>query len=236
MSLMPVRIVAVLATLFSSSLWAQTFELLYAFPKDRSDGRRPTASLTAGPGGYLYGTTTEGGTHDAGTVFRVSTGGQVEILNDFEENTTGRLPYGRLLNIGDGSLYGVSERNGNVAGNPSGTVYRLDEQGGLTALFQFPSGGNSPRKPRALTSGEANTLHVACFDPAGLWRVPLDGAAPSVARLFGSTVTDGIFITSLIRGSDGLFYGTTQAGGAKSLGTIFRIAPDGTGLTQLYSG
>jgi uncharacterized repeat protein (TIGR03803 family) len=38
----------------------------------------------------------------------------------------------------------------------------------------------------------------------------------------------------LIQGSDGNFYGTTEEGGAKDRGTIFKITPEG-GLTTLYN-
>ncbi len=40
--------------------------------------------------------------------------------------------------------------------------------------------------------------------------------------------------SSLVRGTDGNFYGTTYAGGANDLGTVFKITPSGT-LTMLHS-
>ena len=40
--------------------------------------------------------------------------------------------------------------------------------------------------------------------------------------------------SSLVRGTDGNFYGTTYEGGASGFGTVFKITPSGT-LTSLHS-
>jgi uncharacterized repeat protein (TIGR03803 family) len=47
---------------------------------------------------------------------------------------------------------------------------------------------------------------------------------------FGATSTDGHYpaMNDLILASDGNYYGTTSSGGTANLGTIFRLAPDGT--------
>ena len=42
------------------------------------------------------------------------------------------------------------------------------------------------------------------------------------------------FLMSLVQGSDGSLYGTTEEGGTNNLGTVFKITPTGT-LTTLYS-
>jgi uncharacterized repeat protein (TIGR03803 family) len=46
--------------------------------------------------------------------------------------------------------------------------------------------------------------------------------------------TDGATPNGLVQGTDGLLYGTTQAGGANSFGTIFRMTPNGE-LATLFS-
>lgn len=238
MSLLKVRVIALVLGLVVSTAWGQTFESLYSFPADGTAGMRPYATLALGSDGNMYGTTTVGGANDDGTVFRVSTTGEVTILNSFEETTTGKFASSQLLNIGDGYLYGVTEANGTVAGGPAGTVFRLDPlTGQLQPVFQIPGNGNdTPKKPQALTMGEPNTLHVVCFDRAGIWRVPLDGVTgASIAYTF--TATDGTASANTItRGADGFLYGTTRDAGTQSFGSIFRIAPDGTGMTRLYNG
>ena len=59
------------------------------------------------------------------------------------------------------------------------------------------------------------------------------GSRLSVIHAF--TGADGSLpSSSLIRGADGNFYGTTEAGGASNLGTVFQITPTGV-LTVLHS-
>jgi len=55
-----------------------------------------------------------------------------------------------------------------------------------------------------------------------------------VLKTFGSSA--GAYpYAGLVRGSDGAFYGTTQNGGTFNQGTVFKLNPDGTGFTNLYS-
>lgn len=59
-------------TVFSKSADAQgSFKLLYTFPADGSAGCDPRGTLIFGQDGALYGTTTYGGPHIDGTLFRL---------------------------------------------------------------------------------------------------------------------------------------------------------------------
>ena len=80
---------------------------------------------------------------------------------------------------------------------------------------------------------------MLCADYPGLWRVSLNPVAREVVYAFGVDSVDGHGAASLIRGTDGYFYGTTlgssDAGDyPNGRGTIFRIAPDGTAMTRLH--
>lgn len=245
MNWIKISAVALAVNLGAFPVLGQSFKSLYSFPEGGGDGSEPFATLTVGPDGDLYGTTLNGGGLLGGTAFKVSVvNGAVSFLGDFDPATTGQQPYARLVNIGDGYLYGATLRNRNEAEDPAGTVYRLDPVGGLTPIFQVPTDveglDRSPTNPRAVVQAEPGALHVLCGDYPGIWRVPIDPSEPAeIIYTFAADSADGDHAQSLIRGSDGYLYGTTEglavAGdGATTRGTIFRIKPDGSEMTLLH--
>lgn len=219
--------------------FGQTVETIFSFPNDGSLGESPSGSMAVGPGGHLYGTTVEGGINDKGTAFKITTAGVFTSLGSFDPATTGTMPYSRLINIGDGFLYGVTERNTGVSGDPNGTLFKLDPDNGLSVVFQLPGSGTTPKFPRALLQVEPGAIRVlGSGGPAGFWKVPLDGGTRTSFSVPSSTV--GAFAYSAILASDGLIYGTTT--GINTIdsafpverGTIFRVAPDGSNLEKLH--
>src|ERR1700690_4067355 len=76
-----------LALAATPSMQAQTFTVLYSF-KGAPDGFNPHAGLMFA-GGYLYGTTVEGGLFGSGTVFRVNGQGRETTLHSFAAGTSG---------------------------------------------------------------------------------------------------------------------------------------------------
>jgi uncharacterized repeat protein (TIGR03803 family) len=84
--------------------------------------------------GALYGTTFEGGAHDAGTVFKLAADGSFTSLYSFMGGIDGSNCAGQLLLASDGNLYGATE-NGGAYG--VGTVFRITPGGTLATLVQF---------------------------------------------------------------------------------------------------
>ena len=89
------------------------------------DGANATNDLVEGSDGFLYGTTSAGGTYGNGTIFKLSTNGTLTTLYSFSGiNGDGANPAAGLALGSDGNFYGTTY-NGGAGGN--GTVFRFSE-------------------------------------------------------------------------------------------------------------
>jgi len=195
------------------------------------DGSHPEAGLVLGDDGKLYGTTSDGGAGNIGTVFRVATDGTGYVVllsfGGLQGVDTGLTPRGGLAKGGDGNLYGTTTGNGTT----HGTVFRITPAGDLTTVHTFTgSDGSSPSGNLFLASdgdlygttsgGGANAYGT-------VYRVGTDGSFATL-HSFDYAVGEGSGPTSgVIEASDGNFYGTTSSGGADLLGTVFVVTPNG---------
>ncbi len=84
------------------------------------DGAYPLARLIRA-NGALYGTTHDGGTHDKGTLFKITTAGVESVLHSFTGKPDGAEPQASLLLMG-GALYGTTAAGGLTS---EGTVFEL---------------------------------------------------------------------------------------------------------------
>ena len=84
-------------------------------------GAVPKAGLTRGADGAIYGTTTAGGEHQAGTLFRFTVDGSFQVLHHFSA-PDGSVPEGRLFEASPGVFMGTTSTGGD---HGNGVVYRL---------------------------------------------------------------------------------------------------------------
>ncbi len=84
-----------------------TLTTLYSFTGG-ADGANPMGPLVVGTDGNLYGTTsTDGGTGDGGTFFKITTSGALTTLHAFNGTTEGAAP--SQVTVGpDGNFYAAS--------------------------------------------------------------------------------------------------------------------------------
>jgi uncharacterized repeat protein (TIGR03803 family) len=104
--------------------WTPT--VLYRFAG--SDGASPYASLIADKQGTLYGTTSQGGSNNYGTVFKLAPPAKGQTawtptVYRFTGGSDGLNPYASLIFDKEGALYGTTTRGGS-AGN-YGTVFKV---------------------------------------------------------------------------------------------------------------
>jgi uncharacterized repeat protein (TIGR03803 family) len=148
----------------------------------------------------------------------------------------GANPATGVIMDGSGNLYGTTMDGG----NGSGTVFRLGANGKEKVLYSFTAGSDG-FAPSSLvldsagnlygtaqgggTNGDGNVFEVS---PDGTFRL-LYSFCSQAECTDGSNPAAG-----LITDSSGDLYGTTFNGGTYNLGTVFKLAANGT-ETVLYS-
>jgi uncharacterized repeat protein (TIGR03803 family) len=152
----------------TSTTWGSVFELtpagvstvLHKFT-GKNDGGAPRAGLIMDAGGLLYGTTVYGGTHRAGTVFKVDpVTSQETVLHSFSGGTDGGDPYGALTMDSSGNLYGTTYYGGTFG---YGTIFKLDRAGHETVLYSFTGGSDGLGPMAGLTFDGAGNLYGTTY-------------------------------------------------------------------------
>jgi uncharacterized repeat protein (TIGR03803 family) len=195
------------------------------------DGSHSEAGLALGDDGKLYGTTTDGGASNVGTVFRVATDGTgYVILHSFTGllgPASGFTPRGGLVKGSDGNFYGTT---GGGSGGSAGTLFRITPAGALTTIHTFvASEGSFPTGTLVHASDDMlyGTTSAGGAHGAGtVYRVGMDGSGFANLHSFDPAASEGSVPSGVIEASDGYFYGTTSSGGASYLGTVFVVTPN----------
>jgi uncharacterized repeat protein (TIGR03803 family) len=216
------------------------FTPLYSFTGD-DGGKNPEAGLVQGSDGSFYGTTQYGGTNGDGTVFVVSSSGAFTSLYSFT-GTGGREPEAGLVQGSDGDFYGITYFGGS---NSYGTVFKISAGGTFALLHSFNNGADGAYPAAALVQGSDGNFYgttTAGGTNGGYGTVFKISTAGMLTPLhsFAGGSDGSVPQANLVQGSDGNFYGTTEAGGMttetspQGFGTVFKITASGA-LTQLYS-
>jgi uncharacterized repeat protein (TIGR03803 family) len=176
--------------------------------------------LLLGPDGNLYGTL--GSSAGSGAIFRCTLSGEVTTVYAFPTPISLPSP---LCEGPDGNFYGVTPGGGL---HLSGTVFRMQPNGTVAVLAEF-DGANGSNPRAGLTLGTDNNFYGTTYGGAGpgtVFRITPAAVLTSLVTL------DGHAIGRLVEGSDGAFYGTTEAGSASN-GTVFKVTTNGTLTTVL---
>jgi uncharacterized repeat protein (TIGR03803 family) len=218
-------------TVFKVNKDGSGYAVLHRFSGLSGDGIAPWAGLVQGRDGAFYGTTLEGGTRNAGTIFKLNRdGGGYVVLHSFPgSEADGDRPMAGLLVGSDGVLYGTTDGGGS---GHSGTVFKLNPDGsGYTLLHSFadkPSDGRFPRS--SLVEGRDGTLYgttqMGGTNEAGaVFKLKKDGS--------GYRVLHHLLAGSLVSKPDpqGLMRGVLNG-----VPTRFSGEGEGTGPTGLVQG
>jgi len=188
-----------------------------------TDGAFPQAGLIRDAAGNLYGTTSGGGAHGVGTVFKLCPTGAETVLYSFAGGADGANPFAGLIRDEAGNLYGTT-----TGGGPSGqgTVFKVDPAGSETVLYSFTGGTDGGYPEAGLIRDEKGNLYGTTFF-GGLdspfcsyfcgvvFKVDTTGLETVLYSFTGGA--DGLNPgAGLMLGKGGDLYGTTAYGGADS--------------------
>jgi uncharacterized repeat protein (TIGR02543 family) len=200
---------------------------LHSFGGGGTDGAFPVAGLVQGTDGSFYGTTSSGGAHSVGTVFKISSTGSFTTLYSFTGGTDGANPYAPLVLGPDGNFYGTTT----AGGIEFGTVFQITPTGSLNPLHSF-AGGTDGSVPYAglLLAADGNLYGTSSGSgdesPGTIFSITTAGSFTSLYNFCHlSGCADGqIPDSGLVQGTDGNFYGTTYNGGTGgNRGVIFQF-------------
>ena len=239
-----------LAALPPGLVRAQTVSPLVSFPATISNAQ---SGVISGGDGFLYGTAAGTATIN-GTIYKVKPDGTgFQIVYTFttpnattEVNADGQYPSRELVAPGDGYLYGTCANGG---ANGLGTIYRITPDGATFQTLhsfsaedsQFDNTDGASPLSGLTVNGDGylyGTTNTGGPDGEGtIFRISADGTVFQALHsfTFGNAADGDDVAASLLWGGSGYFYGTTRAGGAHSVGVVYRVKADGTGFSLLHS-
>jgi uncharacterized repeat protein (TIGR03803 family) len=204
------------------------YTLLHSFcvMQNCADGSYP-GGLLRDSQGNLYGAAFEGsGAAGYGLIFKYAPAGTYYYLHAFA-GPEGARPKGRLIQDGDGNLYGSATLGG--ASN-NGVVYKLVPGGGLTVLHSFAGGSDGADPETGLTADGAGNLFGVTYAGGSsnygvAFQISSNGAYTILHSFAGA---DGANPSgSLLLSANGYLYGVAYSGGLYNNGVVFRISPNG---------
>ena len=211
---------------------AGAFTPIHAFAGGTTDAQNPQGALIQGSDGNLWGTSYAGGPTGSGTVYKMTTAGNVTVVYQFEAcglGTTGCNPAAGLVQGTDGNYYGTALSGGT---NNQGVVFKVTPGGAYTVLHNFKEtvdNGGYPELPLTVgTDGNFYGIATGCFgggcSNADIFKITSEGVFTDIynfPNLGGNN--NSIPETPLLLGTDGAFYGTTYEG-TNSAGSVFSLS------------
>jgi uncharacterized repeat protein (TIGR03803 family) len=224
---------------------AGTRTTLYTFcsKSECPDGKTPSALMLASNLNF-YGTTAAGGAYGHGTVFKITSEGELTTLYSFCAKSgcpDGQNPLATLVQGTDGNLYGTTSGGGAI-GN-YGTVFKITLGGKLTTVYSFCvlSDCYDGWEPEgALIQGSSGNFYGTTYeasDRGNVFEMTPAGVVTSLYNFCSETYCDDgdLPVAGVVQAANGDLYGTATGGGAYgNNGTVFEITSANV-FTALYS-
>lgn len=211
------------------------------------------SAIADGGDGYLYTTSTSGGTRGYGTVFKFSMtdGKPPTVLYNFDF-THGAGPQGGLTRGKDGNFYGTTYSGGKYK---VGTIFSITPSGSLTVLWDFRNGtvvpapvGRLPTEQEKLDAAGSYPVSapvqvgdtwygVTSYANNQQYGVVYQISGGQYRGLYQFKAADvaanGTFAVGLSVGPGGSLFGTTLKGGL-GWGTIYQVTGGGVSVLHKF--
>lgn len=229
---------------------AQSYTVLHSFSGYPNDGKDPYGTLISS-GNVLYGTTSSGGTDNAGTVFAFNISNDTSTtLYSFQDSDSyytadGSQPEGALIESGS-VLYGTTAfgpyQPGVTEGN--GTAFSINLSNNHEILMHAFAGGNDGGNPGGALTLSGSTLYGVTGDGGGsdmgtifsLNNNPSNEyASDNILHAFSGSTSDGDGPVGNLIQSGAMMYGMTQYGGTQNDGTVFSFNTSNNATAVVHS-
>ena len=216
-----------------------SYQTVHSFGNSPVDGVQPGGGLLYASDGNFYGTTTMGGEnlclgqHICGTMFRMTSAGEVTVVHSFGETSSSpATPDGGLIQASDGHIYGSSR-------GFSGTFFQFKLSGEVTTLFNFKTNSReSGSGPYPAIEGDDGAFYgtTSAEGPNGsgsgtVYRVSPNGEFSTIFAFGPLLDFPHEPMGSLIQASDGALYGVIRnngniggVGARSGYGALFRLS------------
>lgn len=196
-----------------------TFNLL-ALLDDRF--ANPSASLIQGADGNYYGTSPgKGGSITPGSVYEVTSSGQLKLLHAFSRQSDGANPVSGLIQGTDGAFYGTTSDGAFGCG----TIFRMSPAGFVNTIHTFNWFDGCIPLGTLLLADDGNFYGTTYSGGSGGFGTVFQMTPfGHLTTLHNFDVFDGASpYAGLVQATDGKLYGTTDSGSFGNYGLIFSI-------------
>ncbi len=182
-----------------------------------TNGASPESALTELDPGVFAGTTSISGYADAGTIFKLTSGGAYGSIAILNSGTQGASPVGQLFPASNGFLYGAAQSGGP---NGTGAILRISPAGAVTVVT---ANVISPSPVVEATDGNVYFTAYNSNATLNISRMTLAGALTVLYTFPAGYQQSG----PLVQASDGNLYGEV-AQNAPGNGSVYRISLAGS--------
>lgn len=225
-------LLATCATVLPCVAHAQTYTVVFKFARYETPRQ-----IIRDSAGNFYGATANGGSYNAGKVFKIDTQFRETVLYNFTNGSDGGDPSdGGLVRDQAGNLYGITIGGGNTACaslyiTGCGVVFKIDASGKYSLLHRF-AGGPDGSYPAGLSIDSKGNLYGTTIfggdscNCGTLFELDPAGKFSQLHLFLGEESSDGEDPQGVMAiDSAGNLFGTTWQGGATcfTCGTVYKV-------------